>query len=637
VVRQVDDGGGVRDRAVLDGQRPLLVERVAGGDVQPPGIAALARLAAQRQQHAAVLRLRHLPQAAMEGGHAAAVQMVVVVVALELVLPPFELEAALRDAVGVPPDRAAEVVPMREVRGRRVVPQHDVRARTGRVRYPQGLQRRAERQHRGFAAPRVRQRDGLDLQALIQAAEGPDRRACHAPDGTIGPMSTPATRDVYSVGRLNREARMLLEAGLPTLWVEGEISNFAAPASGHWYFSLKDRDAQIRCAMFRTRNMAVGFRPRDGQHLVARGRVSLYEPRGDYQLIVEMLEDAGEGALKREFEKLRARLNAEGLFDTARKRPLPALPKRIGVITSPTGAAIRDILHILARRYPAAPVLIYPVPVQGEAAPMAIAHALELANLRADCDVLILARGGGSLEDLWSFNDERVARAIFASRIPVVSGVGHEIDFTIADFVADVRAPTPSGAAELVVPDGRELLARLRAQHGRLALAMSRQLTHAAQQHAHLLRRLQQVHPGTRMTQRAQRLDEIELRLGQAVLRTLQARRVQLQGFAGRLQRVHAGVHVLRLTGLVGDLGARLAAAATRQVERQRQRLALAQRGLDAVSPLAVLARGYAVVTTTGGAVLQDAAAVRPGEEITVRLARGSVSARVIEAQKKGA
>jgi exodeoxyribonuclease VII large subunit len=391
-------------------------------------------------------------------------------------------------------------------------------------------------------------------------------------------------RDVYTVGRLNREARVLLEAGLPALWVEGEISNFATPASGHWYFSLKDRDAQIRCAMFRTRNMAVGFRPKDGQHLIARGRVSLYEPRGDYQLIVEMLEDAGEGALKREFEKLRARLNAEGLFDTARKRPLPVLPKRIGVITSPTGAAIRDILHILARRYPAAPVLIYPVPVQGEAAPAAIAQALELANLRADCDVLILARGGGSLEDLWSFNDERVARAIFASRIPVISGVGHEIDFTIADFVADVRAPTPSGAAELVVPDGRALLARLRGQQERLVLAVNRQLAHAGQQHAHLLRRLQQSHPGTQMRQRQQRFDELEQRLLQGV---------------------------------------------RRQLDTQRHRLALALRSLEAVSPLAVLARGYAVVTDASGSVVLDATQLRSGDAIEARVASGRVRAIV--------
>jgi exodeoxyribonuclease VII large subunit len=436
-------------------------------------------------------------------------------------------------------------------------------------------------------------------------------------------------RDVYTVSRLNREARMLLEAGLPTLWIEGEISNFSSPASGHWYFSLKDRDAQIRCAMFRTRNMTVGFKPKDGQHLLARGRVSLYEPRGDYQLIVEQLEDAGEGALKREFEKLRARLQKEGLFDTARKRPLPVLPKRIGVITSPTGAAIRDILHILARRFAAAPVLIYPVPVQGEAAAPAIVLALELANLRADCDVLIIARGGGSLEDLWSFNDERVARAIHASRIPVISGVGHEIDFTIADFVADVRAPTPSGAAELVVPDGRALLARLRSQFERLTLAVNRQLSHASQQHRHLARRLQQSHPGTRMTQQQQRFDELEQRLLLALQRALQAQGQQVRQLGARLQRVNAGVQVERMVKHVGALSTRLDAALRRQLARQMHRLALAQRGLDAVSPLAVLARGYAVVTTADGTVVMDAGQLAAGDAIEARVGKGRISAVV--------
>src|SRR5688572_18903449 len=281
-------------------------------------------------------------------------------------------------------------------------------------------------------------------------------------------MDTRPGRDIYSVGRLNAEARMLLESGLPALWVEGELSNFAAPSSGHWYFTLKDRDAQIRCAMFRTRNGGVGFRPKDGQHLVVRGRVSLYEPRGDYQLIAEMMEDAGEGALKREFDRLKAKLSAEGLFDAALKRPLPAMPRRIAVVTSPTGAAVRDVLHILARRFPPAAVLVVPTPVQGAAATESIIAAIDTAANRGDIDVIILARGGGSIEDLWCFNDERVARAIRRTSVPVVCGVGHEIDFTIADFAADVRAPTPSGAAELVVPDRRALLATLTGTENRL-------------------------------------------------------------------------------------------------------------------------------------------------------------------------
>ncbi|MCW5574324.1 MAG: exodeoxyribonuclease VII large subunit, partial [Steroidobacteraceae bacterium] len=247
-----------------------------------------------------------------------------------------------------------------------------------------------------------------------------------------------AERNVYTVSRLNREVRLLLEQGIPGVWVEGEISNLARPSSGHWYFSLKDRDAQIRCAMFRQRNGSLKFQPNDGMAVLARGRVSLYEPRGDFQLIVEHLEEAGLGALQREFERLRDKLAAEGLFDEAVKRPLPAAPRRIGVVTSPTGAALRDILHVLARRFAPAAVLIYPTPVQGKAAVPGLLAALGHAARRAECDVLIVARGGGSLEDLWAFNDEQVARAIRAMPMPVVTGIGHEIDFTIADFAADL-------------------------------------------------------------------------------------------------------------------------------------------------------------------------------------------------------
>src|ERR1700686_2721470 len=273
--------------------------------------------------------------------------------------------------------------------------------------------------------------------------------------------ATVPTHAIYSVSKLNREVRLLLESGVGQVWVQGEISNLARPSSGHWYFSLKDRDAQLRCAMFRARNGQCRFTPREGQAVVAYGRVSLYEPRGDYQLLIEHLDDAGFGALRRSFDELKVRLAAEGLFATEHKRKLPLVPRRIGVITSPTGAAIRDVLHILARRFPAAAVLVYPVPVQGASAAPAIVAALDLASARAECDVLILTRGGGSLEDLWAFNDERVARAIYRCAIPVVTGIGHEIDFTIADFVADLRAPTPSGAAELVAPDGRAWLHKL--------------------------------------------------------------------------------------------------------------------------------------------------------------------------------
>ncbi|MGA7800973.1 MAG: exodeoxyribonuclease VII large subunit, partial [Gammaproteobacteria bacterium] len=287
-------------------------------------------------------------------------------------------------------------------------------------------------------------------------------------------------RDVYSVGRLNREVRAALEAGFALLWVEGELSNVARPASGHLYLTLKDAQAQVRCAMFRNRCQFLGFTPQNGMQVLVRARVSLYEPRGDFQLIIEHMEEAGDGALLRAFEALKQRLSKEGLFEEARKRPIPTLPRRVGVVTSPIGAAIRDILSVLRRRFPALPVLIYPVPVQGTDAAPQIAAAVRRASERADCDVLIVTRGGGSLEDLWAFNEELVARAIHDSAIPVVSGVGHEIDFTIADFVADRRAPTPSAAAELVSPDQAEWLAQLRALDARLLQRLQRHLQELA-------------------------------------------------------------------------------------------------------------------------------------------------------------
>ncbi|MFS8609180.1 MAG: exodeoxyribonuclease VII large subunit, partial [Gammaproteobacteria bacterium] len=339
------------------------------------------------------------------------------------------------------------------------------------------------------------------------------------------PVAETPPRDVYTPSRLNREARMLLERGLPALWLEGEISNFSRPSSGHWYFSLKDEAAQIRCAMFRQRNVLARFTPKDGMHVQARGRVSLYEPRGDYQFILDYIEEAGEGLLRRKFEELKNKLAAEGLFDPARKRSLPKIPRRIGVITSPTGAAIRDILHILKRRFCSIPVLIYPVQVQGAAAAPQIAAAIRLAGRRAECDVLILARGGGSLEDLWAFNEEIVARAIYECPIPIVSGVGHEVDFTIADFVADVRAPTPSGAAELVVPDSAEWVRAFATLERRLTSTLRRLLNERIQRMDWLTRRLQRRNPRFELEQHAQRLDELERRLLRAMRHSLAIRR----------------------------------------------------------------------------------------------------------------
>jgi exodeoxyribonuclease VII large subunit len=481
-------------------------------------------------------------------------------------------------------------------------------------------------------------------------------------------------RDVYTVSRLNREVRVLLERGFGTLWLEAEISNLARPSSGHWYFSLKDAGAQVRCAMFRQRNILSTFAPRDGQKVLVRARIGLYEPRGEYQLIVDHMEDAGLGALKRQFEELSAKLAAEGLFAAERKRPLPSLPSRIGIITSPTGAAVRDILHVLARRFPAVPVLIYPVPVQGASAAGDIITALALAARRAECDVLILARGGGSLEDLWSFNDERLARAIVASPIPIITGIGHEVDFTIADFAADVRAPTPSAAAELVVPDAAEWLDSFQRLELRLQRGMRRRMEAHQERLRWLTGRAALVSPAARLTQQAQRLDELEQCLSRAMRRQLDDHRERLRWLTGRAALVspatRLGQQLLRLGNLdqrlvrawrqtvssrsstlggaqsrlwraspiiqVRDaaakhaaLVARLQAAGLACVRRARERLLPLVRTLNAVSPLATLERGYAIVSIEGGGILRDAADAGPGTLIEVRLGAGRLRAKV--------
>ena len=466
----------------------------------------------------------------------------------------------------------------------------------------------------------------------------------------IGIAAAPQ-REVYSVARLNREVRAVLERGLAVLWVQGELSNFSQPASGHWYFSLKDRDAQLRCVMYRMKNALLGFTPRAGSQLLVRGRISVYEARGEYQLIVEHLEESGVGALRREFERLKTRLASEGLFALERKRPLPRFPRRIGVITSPSGAALHDILKILARRYPPAAVLVYPSAVQGAAAVPALTAALAVASARAECDVLILARGGGSLEDLWAFNDERVARAIHACALPVVCGVGHEIDFTIADFVADARAPTPSAAAELVVPDRLACLEAVTRTAQRLNAAMRREVRVSETRLDSVGRRLKLLHPGVRLLQQMQRLDELMQRLAGAVRAGVHRDGRRLADQRARLQHCSPGHTLaawgersqalqLRLTRVIADrlaratarseeLHSRLDRGASQRLVRAAHRLALAQRGLDTVSPLATLTRGFAIVTHADGRLLTDADAAVVGEEIEARLAHGTLTARV--------
>jgi exodeoxyribonuclease VII large subunit len=452
-----------------------------------------------------------------------------------------------------------------------------------------------------------------------------------------GRAVTPPERNVYTVSRLNREVRQLLERGMPLVWLEGELSNFSAPASGHWYFSLKDREAQIRCAMFRLQNTRVGFTPKAGQHVMVRGRVTMYEARGDYQLIAEHMEEAGVGALKREFERLKAKLAAEGLFATERKRELPRFPRRIGVITSPTGAAIRDILQVLARRFPPAAVVVYPAAVQGAVAIPALIQALRVANARAECDVLIVTRGGGSLEDLWAFNDEGVARAIHASRLPVVSGVGHEIDFTIADFVADARAPTPSAAAELVVPDRHACLDVLARTADRLVVAMRRELRTCANRFDAAASRLKVMHPGARLLQQEQRMDDLEQRLLGSLHAMLQKDRIRLgEALTSLLHHSpERRVRDLRLRHQM--LEGRMTNALGKAMGHAENRLALAVRTLNTVSPLATLERGFAIVTRAAdGALVTDVMSVDVGDDIDARVARGTVRARITHKSDPG-
>ena len=437
-------------------------------------------------------------------------------------------------------------------------------------------------------------------------------------------------REILTVSSLNREARHLIEGKFGVLWVEGEISNLKCPSSGHMYWSLKDESAQVRCAMFRQSNRSLKFSPENGQQVLARGRVSLYEARGEFQLILDYVEEAGEGPLRRRFEELKRKLATERLFDPERKKPLPNLPRRIGVITSPTGAAVRDIVTILGRRFPTVSVLIYPTAVQGERAADEIARTLELADQRGDCDLLILARGGGSLEDLWSFNEEVVARALDTLVTPVISGIGHEVDFTIADFVADLRAPTPSGAAELAVPEQSEWVRALGMFTQRLSRAAAQQLADVGGFLDGLAHRLKRSHPGIQLRESNQRLDDLEVRLKLSWQRLLGERRSQL---TERMAALRAATPRRQLSGLTERCrwSARgLGRAMLELVSHRQVRLELAARALQSVSPLATLDRGYAIVSRQdNGSVVTDAATMMSGASIEVRLARGELTATV--------
>jgi exodeoxyribonuclease VII large subunit len=431
-----------------------------------------------------------------------------------------------------------------------------------------------------------------------------------------------------TVSQLNRRARQLLETHLPMVWVEGEISNFSRPGSGHWYLTLKDEQAQVRCAMFRNRNNLIRFRPENGTHVLMRCRVSLYEGRGDFQLIIEHMEEAGYGALQRQFDELKLRLSKEGLFQEAHKQPLPSLPRRIGVITSPTGAAIRDVLSVLKRRFPAIPVTVYPSIVQGTGAAAQLADTIALANEgqvngKRRCDVLIVGRGGGSMEDLWAFNEEVLARAIYDSDIPVVSAVGHEVDFTIADFVADYRAPTPSAAAEVLSPDRDEFLATFRGFEQLLLETVQRRLQSSSQRIDNLRRQLR--HPGERLHHWRQQLQNLQLRLKQSTVMNLAQQQSRLQHLQSKLNQVHPSQQLDQFNLQLEVLHQRLCRGINNIIEQKNDRWKNSAQLLHTVSPLNTLQRGYAIVMDRQQHIVRHTSDAAVGEQVSTKLIDGSL------------
>lgn len=443
------------------------------------------------------------------------------------------------------------------------------------------------------------------------------------------------SQEIFTVSRLNRDVRFLLEDSFPLLWIEGEISNFSVPQSGHWYFSLKDSVAQVRCAMFRPQNRKLNFIPKDGSHVLIKARVSLYEGRGEFQLLIEHLEEAGEGRLQQEFEKLKKRLFDAGLFDPAHKKKLPLMPQTIGVITSPTGAAIRDILSVLKRRFSCANIIIYPTLVQGELAANNIVEAIQIAAMRKECDVLILSRGGGSLEDLWPFNEEKVAHAIFNCPIPLISGVGHEVDFTIADFVADQRAATPSAAAELVVPHCEELLEALQQSKFAFLRLIKQPLQHFQKTLEWMQTHLMQQHPKRKLTERTQRLDLCEMTLTRLMTARIQHNKLQLQALQARLLQTAPQYTIQDIRHTLQDQLTNLHFHLHHLLRLRQEKLSVLAGKLDGLSPLLTLQRGFAIVTDQKKRVLVDACQVGVGEKVEVQLMKGKlvceVEGRVVE------
>ncbi|WP_415911845.1 exodeoxyribonuclease VII large subunit [Neptuniibacter sp. QD37_11] len=432
-----------------------------------------------------------------------------------------------------------------------------------------------------------------------------------------------------SVSELNRQARTLLERSFLTIQVEGEISNFVRPSSGHWYFTLKDDKAQVRCAMFKNRNQVLSKQPKQGDKVIVRAKVSLYEGRGDYQLICDFLEPAGSGQLQVAFEELKNKLLKEGLFDSKQKQALPEHPNHIGIVTSPTGAAVHDILTVLKRRFPGLPVTIYPTAVQGEDAPQQICKAIILAEAHQVCDVLVVGRGGGSLEDLQAFNNEQVARTLFDCEIPTISAVGHEVDVVITDFIADIRAATPSAAAELVSPDQQELQLRLNQLSLRLKRQQKQQLFTAKQQLSNLQSRLR--HPGQILKEQAQRLDHVELKLNNQIRRILAQKQIKYQQLEGRLKAQSPEQLLLRREEQLHSLHQRLKQACQSNLKSQQLKLSSLASQLQTVSPLATLERGYSITKDSDKKVIQSASDVVSGQKIEVHLHKGQLHCSVDE------
>lgn len=436
---------------------------------------------------------------------------------------------------------------------------------------------------------------------------------------------------IFSVSQLNYSVRHQLEQHFSHIWLVGEISNFSQPVSGHWYLTLKDEQAQVRCAMFRLKNQRVTFQPRNGLQVLVRANVSLYEPRGDYQLIIESMQPAGDGMLQQQFEQLKMRLAAEGLFAQEHKKSLPTFVKRVGVITSSSGAVLQDILHILQRRDPSLHVVIYPTLVQGKEAVRDIVNMIELANRRQECDVLIVGRGGGSLEDLWCFNEESVARAIYHSNIPIISAVGHETDVTIADFVADVRAPTPSAAAELISRDQRELAFQLQQQLDRASLAFDRIWAEKYNQFNYLTNRLVAQHPSRQLVAQQRHLMQLAQRVTYQAEQTFLRKQQRWQTAVQRLNRNPLPYRLEQADQQWHHLAQRLHYALEKQFAQKQQRFSQACAQLEGLSPLNILSRGYSVTKNQAGKALCSRHQVCIGETLITQLAEGSIVSQVIQ------